>query len=1020
MKIYRQRLGRSAAIALALVAIGTAAQVQAQVQSRAKHAAALEIAAGPLATALEELARQSGADILFTRAAVAGLRAPAVRGTMDAESAVRRMIAGTRLTVVRESSGTLIVRPSAAVPSGTAGDGSATGARAAVAEAPEETILVTAKFSGGVDRSLEVKREADSISDAVVAADIGKLPAFNVAEALQRVPGVTIVREAGEGQFISVRGLGPNFQAVTFDGMPLAYNENIRNSGQSGRQFRLQVLPATLIDSIVVMKSPKADLVETGVGSTVDIRLINPLDRAGFIAASAYAGYEERTDTPNPNATLSASWRNADETFGVLGGVSYSRRQVQFDRLRNGWSDVEVEGLGTIEVPGDVQPYLEQENRERISGVVGVQWRPATNLEFDLDALYSRFNNETYERRLTYYIPSQISRLDLDSAVIEDGRLVAGTILGGRIRNYSEYLDQVHENLQVNATLKWDLGGWRIAPRISFARANSDLDTPISRVQYRTASGEGGNITFDFSNDVLEDGRVNALYTDLDLTDPSLMPFNSFSVRPINSQDEDKTFVLDITRELSADIGGLRLTSFRFGGQISDRYRDYQRRDRSGTQLRDGVEFTDAFLSFPVPGNAFDQSIGTGQNWTTVDWDLFGSSFTLGDDYDGVSPSANDLEPTAADLQNSYRIDEDIRAAYARMDFEADFGDVPMTGNLGLRYVRTETQVQGTVVAPVTASDGSISTEVTSALTEAAYEEWLPSFNASFELRPNMLLRLAAGRTMTRPSLSELRNSINTNSVTVSTIFAQGAAALEDDTLNLTATAGNPNLRPYASWNFDASFEWYFEKFGGFTIAAFHKDISDYIASDFEVRTLAFAVQDGTTLPVDILVATPVNVGSAKITGIELGYTNRLPIGLGLTATATFATSDLQLDLTDAGVQSAGMQGVSDFSYSITPFFESGPFEINVSYTYRSAYQTDAGAVVTSLPVVEGVESYYQNGFGIVDLGASYQLLPNVELFGQIVNLLDARQVSYVGDRDRFSEIHTFGRTVNLGMRAKF
>ncbi|MDT7533443.1 TonB-dependent receptor plug domain-containing protein [Sphingobium sp. SA2] len=383
----------------------------------------------------------------------------------DAETAARRLVAGTSLVVVRDRAGALIVRPQTAA-------AAETPASANLDTAASNNIVVTASFSEGVGRSLDLKRKADSIADAVVAADIGKLPAFNVAEALQRVPGVTIVREAGEGQFISVRGLGPNFQSVTFDGMPLAYNENIRNSGQSGRQFRLQILPATLIDSVVVVKSPTADLVESGIGSSVDIRLIKPLDRPSFIAANAYAGYEERTDTVNPNGTISGGWRNADGTFGLLGGLSYSRREVQFDRLRMGWQEAEVEGLGKLRVPGDAQPYLELEDRERISAVLGVQWRPSSTFEIDINGLYSQFNNKTVEQRLTYYIPNELSRLDLSSAVVEDGRLVAGTIRGARIRNYSENMDQSHQNLQLNATMKLDLGGWQIEPRVSYARGS--------------------------------------------------------------------------------------------------------------------------------------------------------------------------------------------------------------------------------------------------------------------------------------------------------------------------------------------------------------------------------------------------------------------------------------------------------------------------------------------------------------------------------------------------------------------
>ncbi|OYW49260.1 MAG: hypothetical protein B7Y36_12135 [Novosphingobium sp. 28-62-57] len=1010
MTTFKRQLCQSAALAFALPTLAFTLPGTAQAQNRK---VSISIMAQPMDRALEQLARQSGTDILFTRNAVAAHTAPALSGQFDAETAARRLIAGKPLNLVRDGRGTLIISPrsAAAVEAPASAGPEARG---------EEPIVVTAKFSQGVDRSLDVKRNADSIADAVVAADIGKLPAFNIAEALQRVPGVTIVREAGEGQFISVRGLGPNFQAVTFDGMPLAYNENIRNSGQSGRQFRLQVMPAALIDTIVVTKSPTADLVEGGIGSSVDIRLINPLDRASFIAATAFGGYEERTDTANPNGALTAAWRNRDETFGVIAGVSYSKREVQFDRLRNGWSTATIAGLGTVRVPGDVQPYLELENRERISGIVGVQWRPSPGFEIDIDGLYSKFNNETIERRLTYFIPSRIAQLDLSTAVVEDGRLVAGTIRGARMRNYAEYMDQAHENLQLNATVKLDLGGWQVEPRFSYAQARSDLDTPIQRVQYRTANGQGGNVTFDFSNDVVADGKVNALFTDLDLTTGERMIFESFAVRPINSKDVDKTFVLNVGRDTDLALGGLTFTKVRFGGQYSDRYRDYQRRDRNNAVLRPGATRTDAFLQFPVRANAFDQSIGTGQPWRNVDWNLFNANYTLGAEFDGVSPSARDLVPTAADLQNSYRIGEEVLAGYGRVDFESAVGAIPVTGNLGLRYIRTRTAVDGTTIAPVVSATGTVTTTVTPVTTNASYAEWLPSANATFKLADNVQFRLAAARTMTRPSLSELRNSINTNSVTVTRVFNEGAAALNDPTLNLNGAAGNPNLRPYTAWNFDISFEWYFEKFGGFTAAAFHKDIKDYIASDFETRTLAFAVNDGSTLPVDILVATPINIGDAKITGLEFGYTNKFAFGLGVTATATLATTSLELDRPSVGRQAAAMQGVSDTSFSITPFFESGPFEINVSYTWRSTYVTDQGALVTSLPTPDDVVSFYQKGYGIVDLGASFQVRPNIETFVQAVNVLNQRQVSFAGTEQEFTEIHTFGRSINFGVRAKF
>ena len=249
--------------------------------------------------------------------------------------------------------------------------------------------------------------------------------------------------------------------------------------------------------------------------------------------------------------------------------------------------------------------------------------------------------------------------------------------------------------------------------------------------------------------------------------------------------------------------------------------------------LRPGVTRTNAFLQFPVPSNAFNQSIGQFQPWTNVDWGLFNSSYVLRDEFDGVNPSADDLVATAADLQNSYRIGEEIVAGYGRLDFESALGDFPVTGNIGVRYVRVATEVDGTTVSPVRNAAGVVTTVVTPQTTRANYAEWLPSFNSTIKFRDNIQLRLGVARTMTQPSLSELRNSVSTNSLTVARIFNEGAAAASDPTLNFQGSAGNPNLRPYTSWNFDASFEWYFDEFGAFTAAAFYKDVTDDVTPSF-------------------------------------------------------------------------------------------------------------------------------------------------------------------------------------------
>lgn len=882
-----------------------------------------------------------------------------------------------------------------------------------------ETVTVSGSYAGSLDRSLDLKRNSEVIADAVVASDIGKLPAVNVAEALQRVPGVTIVREAGEGQFISVRGLGPNFQAVTLNGMPMAYNENIRTSGQSGRQFRLRILPADLIGGVVVNKTSAADMIEGGIGSNVDIRLVDPLDRNTSISASVFGSYEERTEALTPNGAVSASWKTADDTFGVIGGISFSQREVQFDRLqKGGWRTEDVTGFGEIRAPGDTRYTVEEEDRDRLSIVGGLQWKPSDNLEIDADLLFSQFNNEIAERRITYQMSNYSNTLVPDTAVVDNGRLIAGTI-DTRIRNTTEFSDQAHENLIFIAGAKYDKFGWSFEPKLSLSEATSDLDTPLQRIEYRNSFGDG-QLSFNFGTDPVGSAEIVTLQSNLDLTDPSTIPFRRYRIRAMNSKDEDMTLALNASRELEAVFGGIEFTDFKTGIQYSDRSRDYQRRDRSSTTLRPGFSLTDDFNGLLAPANAFDQSVQNRESFTSANFDLWRAAYVIDGEFDGVEPSASDLTPTAGDLRNSYGVEEEIISVFGRLDFESEISGTPFTGNLGLRYVTTDSTVNGTIATAESDGAGSVTTVTTPATFENSYEELLPSLSVNFELNDNMMLRFGVSKTMTRPSLSELRSSINTNSSTLSEIFDRGSDALSDPTINLTGSGGNPNLAPYASWNFDASYEWYFDTFGAFSAGAFYKDVSNYIASDIEIQSIPFAVNDGSTLAVDIAVSSPANVGDVEIYGLELGYTNKLDIGLGVSATATFAESDLELDLEGVGIQTAGIQGISDTSFSITPFYEKGPFEANISYTWRDDFLTDSGVSVTSRPVAEDTSQTFQKGFGTLDAGASFHYNENLEFFVQGTNLTEERPVTYTDSEDFLHQIHTYGRTVNFGVRGQF
>ncbi|MGV3579082.1 TonB-dependent receptor [Brevundimonas sp.] len=899
-------------------------------------------------------------------------------------------------------------------------------AQTAQDETSVDDIVVTGSFATSLADALTVKRRADSITDVVSASDIGNFPAVNVAEALQRVPGVSISREAGEGQFVSVRGLGPNFQSVTLNGAPIAYNENIRNSDQSGRQFQFRVIPADLISAIVVTKAPTADLLDGGIGSNIDIRTADALDTEPFATARLYTHYENRTEENTPNGSLSAGWRNADRTFGLIAGISLATRDVQFDRVQTtGYTNRVVNGV-TVAVPNEIQMTLEQEERERISAMAGLSWRPTDTFAARLDVLYSKFNNIIDEDRISFGLGGRSdfsSRLVAGSARVVDGVLYAGTINGGRIDRNAEYSEQEHENLSVRASADWDVAGWTITPSVSYSEANSHLPVPLQRISGGTIENPVGlTYSYDFGDDPVGNRRYASLLTNLDFGNPASTTVSAYRTRPINSEDNDTTALLNIGRDLDMGFGGLTFTSVQFGGQYTDRSRDYQRRDRVLT-ARPGVNVnTPEFLNQQLPSNAFNQSIRQLYNMgLTYNRDLFGRSYVITGESDDTNAQSSDLVATGADLQQSYGVDEEITALYGRTDFSADLGSIPLEGNLGLRWVSTETLVKGTLLTAGRNSAGAVTTVVNPQTFEGSYEEFLPSLNLNFELRPDVLLRVGVSRTLTRPSLADLRTAVVPNSSLITQVFLNGQTALDNAAPSVkVGVGGNPELSPYTSVNYDASLEWYFNDFGALYGAVFKKDISDFIGGIARTEQILFATQAGQTLTADLLITRPQNIGDATVEGIEFGGSYKMDWGLGIAASATFTDSSADVEATPGNVITAGLQGVSDTSYSISPFFEKGPFEVHFSYTYRSDFTANGNITPGSNAVIDENSAIVADGFGTLDFGASFQVNDTFQIFVEGTNITDERQAVYQGNETRPFQVHEYGPSYNLGLRATF
>src|SRR5882724_8939734 len=275
-----------------------------------------------------------------------------------------------------------------------------------------EEVVVTG-IRASLEGALDTKREAPGFVDAINAEDVGKLPDQNVAEALQRVTGVSIQRSRGEGDFVSIRGLGPNFVRGTINTRSLVSSTESRDATRSGgfdsstgRETNFDLLPAEMIASIEVIKSPSASQVEGGIGGIVNIKTQHPLALGTTAVASAKGTYRDFNKKFDPNVSGLGSWTDASRTFGVLGAVAYSERTIREDDPDSfGYTipttaagtpaAVDTDGNGTgdrtgVSFPFSFNPQSFTEKRKRLTLQGSAQWDLPDDSKLVVDALYSK------------------------------------------------------------------------------------------------------------------------------------------------------------------------------------------------------------------------------------------------------------------------------------------------------------------------------------------------------------------------------------------------------------------------------------------------------------------------------------------------------------------------------------------------------------------------------------------------------------------------------------------------------
>jgi len=873
-----------------------------------------------------------------------------------------------------------------------------------------DTVSVTG-YRASVERALDIKRGEAGVVDAIVAEDIGKFPDLNLAESLQRIPGVVITRDAGEGRNISVRGLGPDFTRVRINGMEAltTVGSTDQNGGSNrGRGFDFNVFASDLFSQLIVRKTAQADVEEGSLGATVDLRTARPFDYDGFtLVASGQASYADMGDTTDPRVAglIANTW--ADGKFGALLSVAYSERRALEEgsgsgrwargTSNNGFNPASpyAPALSADTFHPRFPRYTLMEHDQKRTGVTAsLQFKPTDRTQFAFDALYSKIDavrDEKYIEAISFSRgasqngkPQTIVR----DGVVENGALVYGLFDDVDIRSESRHdeWNTVFTQLGLEGEHEFT-DNFKISGKLGTSK--SEHENPIQT----TIIMDKLNVD-NYSYDYRGNPYSPVIDYGIDPTDPNGWTLAEIRIRPQYVENDFDVAQLDFNWNISP---GFRLK----GGLQAKDYSFSTRELRRSTEGLTGVPmFTDGTRI--VPTDLTEQASLSGVNGSPGTW-VIPDYQGIADFYDIYSNSG----PFALNERavNTRSVEEEDRGVYLMGEFSADLGAIPVSGNVGVRYVRTKQSSTGIATASGTPVATTVSRE---------YSDTLPSMNLVAEITPDFLIRLGAAKVMTRPGLGSLTPGVTVN--------VSGGAR--------TVSGGNPNLDPIRAKTADLGFEWYFDEGAMLGLGLFYKDIESFIQTTrvvqpYSASGLPASLLDGTGAGVndDFVFSVPLNTPGGELTGFEANYTQPFTFlpgkfaNLGVQLNYTYVDSQIQY-LTSTGANSfkTDLTGLSKHSWNATLYYEGERFSGRVSATNRDDF-------LLQVPATEsGFDVHGQTGTTTVDASVRYKINDKLELSLEGINLTDEPQESWVQNANGqlpldYSET---GRQYLLGLRYKF
>ena len=902
--------------------------------------------------------------------------------------------------------------------------------------------IVVTGFRQSLQKALNLKRESVSSVDAVVAEDIAKFPDQNLAESLQRIPGISIQRDAGEGRAITVRGLSAQFTRVRLNGLETVATSTDGASANRDRAFDFNVFASELFTSLVVHKTAEASLDEGSLGAVVDLNTGNPLaGKAGFTFVGSIQGsYNDLSKNWGPREAGLLSWKSPDGTLGASVSAAYSKTdnvelgnnsvrwaQAAFDSVNgtscfatpnsgNGWLGNAACTKAALAFHPRIPRYgIVGHDRERLGVTGSVQWAPSDATKISIDGLYSRFKETREEKWLEVLARSNERAMDIVNPVYDaNNNMISATINDAWVRTEHYLRKSDTEFYQLGGTWDQDLGdSFRFTLLGGFSRSNADIPVETTLI---LDDRDAQNYRYDYT-----DMKRPVLTFGTSVTDPANFQLAEIRDRPSNVTNKFRTAQLrtewDVTEGFQIKSGAMYR---RFDYEVKAFQRDTAVCGNGGLDLVlrtitcspssafgptavYGFQATPALTELVNLGNA-GQPAGTTTSWVVANIDAAAR-------YTGLYNRA-----LALDVGNNRSVIEEVKGGYLQFDAKGELLGLRYALNAGIRYAstsQTATGINGTT--PVTL--------------KRTYGDWLPAANLALFPTEKLILRAAIADVMTRPTLGSL---------------TPGGSA---DGFNYRVNFGNPNLDPYRATSYDLAAEWYFAPQSIFSVALFKKDVKSFPVS----RTLTEQTFLSTGLPANVLAAsspafldparlampiwtvvTTINGTGASLKGAEIAiqapfrflpgflknfggianatfidstatYMQSAP-GTAVSATGTIALPNLPFKST--------LYGVSKRAFNATLYYEDKKFSARASVSYRGPY-VDAGSGTGN--VFEGY-----NAITNVDASVRYKLTDWIELSVEGTNLTDAYRDRYTDTAaNRNYEYNHFGRTILFGARLK-